>query len=366
MHDAPRNGEMRQFVYRTIARGADGVLGFRWRSCPFGAEQYWQGVLDHHGEPGGRYAEFQQIGEELRNLGPTLLGSWTHVEAAVAGADQAVNDAFAASSLGLPWPDAIAGEVHRLLYDAGYATGVVHPADDLRDLKLLVIPHWAMFDPAWVPRLSAWVEAGGTLLIGALTATRDLNNQVIRQPAPGVLTELTGVEVKHFERINDPHWRPATLRFTDLQEAATMHWREALCFPKSGSNPEVIARWNDTEPTSQLADSPAVTRHRVGAGSVVYAGTYLSGGFARTILSRCAEWADLTPIVPGLPESVEAVIRTNHHQQWLFLFNCDGAQSKKIELDGAWQTRMAPPATKPDHQQQRFQLPPLGVAVLYK
>src|SRR4029079_1780216 len=78
-HDNPEPGEIRRLTYTAIARGADSLLYFRWRTCRFGAEEYWCGILDHDDVPRRRYAELRQIGAEMRALGPELLGTSVHI-----------------------------------------------------------------------------------------------------------------------------------------------------------------------------------------------------------------------------------------------------------------------------------------------
>jgi beta-galactosidase len=51
----PKPGELRLWTYQSLAHGADGIVYFRWRTCRTGTEQYWQGILEHHGIPGRRY-----------------------------------------------------------------------------------------------------------------------------------------------------------------------------------------------------------------------------------------------------------------------------------------------------------------------
>ncbi|MBA3685435.1 MAG: beta-galactosidase, partial [Planctomycetes bacterium] len=150
-HDHPEPGELRQMTWRSIARGADALLYFRWRTCRFGAEEYWCGLLDHDNVPRRRYDEVARIGKELRTVGPLLMGTSVRVDCAVAGADLVVTAAEQSFHLGLPNHDAWTP-----LYTAGYAVGFVHPADDLAGLKLYIVPHWAAFDPAWVPALERW------------------------------------------------------------------------------------------------------------------------------------------------------------------------------------------------------------------
>ena len=53
----PEPGEMRRMAMTSVARGADGIMFFRWRPAHFGAEIYWLGVIDHDDVPRRRYAE---------------------------------------------------------------------------------------------------------------------------------------------------------------------------------------------------------------------------------------------------------------------------------------------------------------------
>ncbi len=81
---------------------------FRWRTCRFGAEEYWCGVLDHDNVPRRRYEEIQQIGHEFKTLGPKLLGTHVRVDVGIAAADIDVYDAHDTLSMGLPSPKEIA------------------------------------------------------------------------------------------------------------------------------------------------------------------------------------------------------------------------------------------------------------------
>ena len=56
----PQPGQMRLWAYQAVARGADMISFFRWRSCRWGREQYWHGILYHHGIPQRRYEEAKQ------------------------------------------------------------------------------------------------------------------------------------------------------------------------------------------------------------------------------------------------------------------------------------------------------------------
>lgn len=304
--DKPEPGEMRRLAWASIARGADGLLFFRERSCRFGAEEYWEGVLDHDNVPRRRYHEAAQLGAELARIGPALLGSSVRVDVGIAGADFAVQHGHEPITFGLPSPKNMAEAVHGVFYRAGYAVGVVHPEDSLTDLQLYVIPHFAIFDPAWMPELEKFVADGSTLVIGARTACKDLRNNVVADTLPGVLRELVGATVEEYGRQNRPELRPLNLRLTGSDtDTPTTLWYEQLV-PEAAAGTEVVAHWT----TRHLAGSAAITRRAFGRGQVFYVGTYLTREFTESLLPLLSRFGALPPPLSTTP-NVEIIERVH-------------------------------------------------------
>ncbi len=317
-HDTPEPGELRSMTYTSIARGADSLLYFRWRTCRFGAEEYWCGIIDHDNVPRRRFDEVKRIGAELRAIGPEIMGTHVHVDAAVAGADIHVSDAHSTYHLGLPSDVDISWQVHKELFDAGYAVGCIHPSDDLAGVKLYVIPHWAVFDPAWVPNLTRFVERGGTLVIGARTATRDWNNNVVPDTLPGCLRALAGVTVEEYGKQNRPDLRPLTLQLPGGTELRSENWFEQLSCARGT---EVFATWKERH----LAGSCAISLRRVGTGHVVYVGTYLTTALAKALQPEFVRLAGLSKLWPDAPAAVQAVRREAVGKRlWFFLNHGEG------------------------------------------
>ncbi len=315
MHDSPAPGEMRQFAWRSVARGADGLMFFRWRSCRFGAEQYWQGILDHDNVGRRRYDEASQLGHELRELEPLLLNTTVRADVAIAGPDAQVDAGFEACHFGLPRPYDVTQDVHRFFFERGLATGIIHPEDDLTQLKLYVIPHWAMFDTAWLPALQRWVEAGGTLVVGAMTATRDMHNNVVGQTAPGVLAALAGVTIADYTRVNEPRVRPMDLILDGHDTPIPgRHWIESLT---PADDTQVLARWQN----QWFDGQPAITQRPVGQGSVVYVGGWLTEELTTALLPRLVEQAGVQPLAADAPAGIEAVQRVGKDHCLTVLFN---------------------------------------------
>jgi beta-galactosidase len=212
LHDTPEPGEMRRMAYSSLARGADGLLFFRERSCRFGAEEYWCGILDHDNVPRRRFQEAKKLGHELHILGPKLLGTWVHFDLGIAMGDFDAVAGHATISHGLPDPHTAARPIHRALLSSGYAVGGVHPSDDLSGLKAYFIPHYAVFKPEWLPNLSRFASNGGVVIIGARTGSRNCDNNVIASPLPGELSEIAGVTVEEFGRQNCVEERPLSFK----------------------------------------------------------------------------------------------------------------------------------------------------------
>lgn len=304
-HDKPEPGEMRRMAWTSIARGADGLLFFRERSCRFGAEEYWEGVLDHDNVPRRRYREASRLGAELARVGRELLGSTVRIDVAVAGGDFDAQHGHEPISHGLPSPKNIAEAVHGVFYRAGHAVGVVHPADSLAGLRLYVIPHFSIFDPAWVPGLEKFVSEGGTLVVGARSACRDLRSNVVPDTLPGCLRSLVGASVEEYGKQNRPDRRPLALRFAGADaDTPTTLWYEQLA-PDAEAGTEIVATWT----TRHLAGTPAITRRALGKGQVLYVGTYLTREVTEALLPLLARSGALPPrvsITPGV-EVVERV-----------------------------------------------------------
>ena len=312
-HDNPEPGELRRMLYTTIAHGADSVLLFRWRTARFGAEEYWCGVLDHDNVPRRRYEEVARVGAELQRVGPAVLGTHVAVDVGIAATDFDNDAAHETLHFGLPSPGQVAAELHGHLWRAGYRVGVIHPGDALAGVKLYLVPHLALIDPAWLPQLERWVEAGGTLVVGARSGTKDWDNNVVTELLPGKLRHVVGATVVEYGRQNAPDARPLELEIGG-QRVRSREWYEQLA-PDEGT--ETWLRWQ----SRHLAGSPAATLRRLGRGRVIYVGTYLVGDVGKTLVPQLAQLAGIEPALRGAPAGVEVVRRESGERALWFLVN---------------------------------------------
>ncbi len=327
LHDTPEPGEMRRMAYASIARGADSLLYFRWRTCRFGAEVYWGGVVDHDNVPRRRYEEAQRLGHELQTIGPEVLGTRVRVDVGIAAADVVVNDAHNTLPFGLPAPQQVAAEVHAAFMKRGYAVGCVHPSDDLSSLRVYIIPHWAVFASEWFANLETFVEQGGVLVVGARTATRDWHNNVVAETPPGLLRYFAGVQVIEYGRQNTADKRPLTVRFYPSgARVSAPNWYESV---DTLPGTQTIGRWEGRH----LSLKPAVVTKKVGKGAVVYVGTYLTDALVEVLIPVLQEGVAssgyvLEPLWPSAPEGLHVVVRENRERRlWFFINDSEKAAS---------------------------------------
>ncbi|MDO5897374.1 beta-galactosidase [Agrobacterium sp. Azo12] len=336
----PEPGEMRRMALSSVARGADGLMFFRWRPAHFGAEIYWMGILDHDDVPRRRYEEARHFASDINKIKSKLLGTSVQIDIGIAGADFDNQEAHKTYPIGLPSPVEDAVHLHRFAYQNGYATGFVHPEDDLSRLKVYYIPHWVMWDNAWTPKLRSFVEAGGTVIVGAMTGTRDRNNHIIREQAPGAqLCELTGVRVEEFGRVvaaggqglfqrNAPdagmYVPPQVLPSSSSErsykmqignrEATAEHLYETI---EIADDVKVLGSWSDRS----LAGKPMLTERNVGQGRAIYLATYLTPEVVELLVSTVIAQSGAEPLVEDLPSGVEVSLRTAEDRRLLFVIN---------------------------------------------
>lgn len=326
LHDTPEPGEMRRMAYTSIARGAEGILFFRERSCRFGAEEYWCGLIDHDNVPRRRYKEAAQMGKELKTLGPLILGSKVSFHVGIAGADFDALYAHQTLSHGLPGPRQVAESLHTFFHKKAQAVGIVHPLDDLSDLKVYFLPHLTVFPPSWIQPLKQWVAQGGTLIVGARTACKDLNNHVISETLPGLLRELTGITVDEYGKQNCPEQRPLFLKFGKERILSSLWYESLHCVDPQV---KVLARWDNRH----LSGTPAITVRSHGTGRTLYVASYFNEALLSSLYSQLLANGWL-PDGAQTPECVETVKRIHPDGRRLTFHIHHGSEPVTLQIEG--------------------------------
>lgn len=309
---SPRPGEMSLWTFQTIAHGADGVLHFRWRTALRGVEEYWSGVLDQDNIPEARYEEFKKEGQQIRAIGPEILGSKLISQIAV------LNDYEAA------WVYDYQYLTHDLNTSAAYTNlfqaasemkfniDFIGPDGNFDNYKVIFAPRLILIDPAMAQKIRNFVEQGGTFILAAHSALLDRDNAQIPEPRPALLSDLFGVRVG------------STQTYVSAGHKNEVHTTDGTALPAnvlaeglriSGAN--VLGTWSQ----DFLQAAPAYTERRAGHGKAIYYGSLFNLESARFLLQRAAAEANIRPLLSGIPKEVEVTCRTKGITDYFFVLN---------------------------------------------
>ena len=349
LHRTPRPGEMRLWAFQAIAHGARTLCYFRWRTCPYGQEQHWHGLLDPDDRDNRRLAEASQLAAEIRSIPAEFFDTPPdRVVAVMRDFDNEANDRrINTYSKEGHW------EAHRWLAefakrhvpaDMAWADA---PGELLSRYRVLVAPHLRIMPEPLAQKLQSYVRAGGILILCAQSGIKDTNCHLLERPAPGLLRELAGVEVEDFTTV--PAKDTFEARFINDGESILMGtYVERL----NSLDCEVLATWNTADPL--LAGAPAVTRRQWAGGRVYYVGGYLPAAAVEVFAGRVVRKLELRPVVEA-PSEIEAIARG----PFLALLNHSAGEQTVSSVTG---TNVL--AEGPQVSAGQLKLPPHGIALL--
>ncbi len=323
LQPTPEPGRMRLWAFQSVAHGADGILHFRWRTCRYGAEIHWHGILDHDNVPRRRFEEFAQEGSELRRIGQKILGTAMRVDVGIC-CDYGQDMADSVMSMGRPSPQNQRETALRHLLTHHIAAGFVQQADLFDGLRVLILTSAIMVDEGLAKKMEAFVSAGGILLATATTGQRDLHNNAIAETPPGLLGELFGVRVAEFGKTMH---RKMVLE-SDFASAPADYYEILECGPA-----ESLAKWKFEEnPATEAAEgTTGLSVHSFGKGKAFYLGTFLTKENVVFVLNAVCQAAEISPLADAAP-CVEITERRNASRRLTFCLNHSPAQQEVREI----------------------------------
>jgi beta-galactosidase len=316
---SPRPNQLRLWAYQALARGARAITHFRWRTCTFGAEEYWHGVLDHDGVPRRRYRELKKTASEMNALGDALPMAQTQSDVALIfsyDSDWAIGIqpchpklSYAFQHIGYYAP----------FYFANVPIDIVSPDADLSPYKVVLAPTLYVLPPGLAERLRHFVHRGGTLIVGFRSGVKDEHNRVVPHPLPGLLAEVLGVEVVEYDALYDC---PQSVRFLvpGLGKGAACELWADILKPMTAldgtTEAQVLAEYTD----DYYAGQPAITLNGWGQGQAIYIGAGLSGEALGRVLVGLATQRGVTPLL-STPQGIEVARRNADDGEWWFILN---------------------------------------------
>ena len=347
----PRPGEMRLWTYQAIAHGADAMIYFRWRTARYGTEQYWHGILYHHGQPGRRYDELKAIGGELQRAGEQILGAENRSQVAmILSYDTRWAFQGQANHADFRYP-ALFTSYYKALHDRNIGVDIVPPDADLSRYRFVIAPALYILPQATADNLRQFVQNGGMLITTARSGVKDEANAIVNSYLPGLLAEVCGVEVDEYDVLPGDANVPLALALpgSAAQTAQARLWFDVL----RPTTSQAIASYQG----EYFSGSPAVTLNHYGKGQAVYVGTLGDDNLHDMLLDWAVDAAKI-PSSLATPPGIEATERWQGDRRLLFLLNhTDSSQDVQIDRSGV--DLLSGIAVK-----EKITLPPYGVVVL--
>lgn len=347
---APRPGQLTLWAMQSVAQGADFISFFRWRTCTVGTEMYWHGILDYDNRDNRKLEEVRDFYRKLKALDPVcgaenvaafaLLKDYDNVwDAEVDRWHQRVekvseNAIFEVS------------ERMHTPYDVVYLREETQ-VEELAAYPVLFYPHPVLMSEARAAVLRAYVEQGGTLVIGCRAGYKDLNGRCVMLPQPGLLQELTGTDVRDFTFVSSAE--DSVIAYLGNVPMAVPLFHDVLT---ALEGTEVLARFSG----GYYKGMPVLTRRQRKKGCVLHLGST----FCQDNVMRLFEYLHIKePFSTWIeaPETVEVVMRRKGEKRFLFVLNFQQEEAVFI---------LCRPATllyTGEVQEGEITLPPFGTAV---
>ncbi|SFT16300.1 beta-galactosidase [Paenibacillus sp. BC26] len=324
MFPTPRPGELRRWTYHSVAHGADAIVYFRWRTCLFGAEQFWHGILPHDGIPGRRYDEVKHVGEELKRLMPFIEGS-------SAGAEVAIIRSYENEWVMDIQPQVMGHRYirhlksyYRYFYDHHIPVDILSDEADFSRYRVVVLPHYMLSKPEAKQRIYDYAAQGGTVLLDFRSGSRLWDNRMSDQTLPGIYRELLGISITDYGILREGQTRSVKLS-QDTRSYNAQTWYDVIR-PETA---EPIAWFGEDYYTG----SPAATCNRYGKGAAYYLGMEPQPALMNALMDRICADAGVAPIQGiEVPDSIELTRRVSGEgREYIFAIN-HGTDLQSITL----------------------------------
>ena len=312
---APKPGQLMLWAMQSIAHGADYVSFFRWRTATVGTEIYWHGILDYDNRDNRKLAEVHQVWERTKAIGH-LAGANYLASVGLVRDYENIYD----SEVDV-WHTRLAKKSEKEIFAAAQLThtplDMVYlledtDAEDLRAYQVLFYPHPLILTEKKAQVLKTYVENGGILILGARTGQKNEYGHCVMAPMPGLLSNLTGTNVREFTFIG-PADDPSAMNWNGKELSAGI-FNDIL--ETDAADAKVLAAYTN----NYYAGSPALTERAMGAGKVLHFG----GTFTRetvteflTCTGAKTPWSD----VLELPEDCEIAVREKDGTKYVFVLN---------------------------------------------
>ncbi len=302
-----------------LLNSAEMILGWTWRSMTGGEEQYLYGLLGHDGIPGVNYKEYQRIAVTVKKL--EKYGFPYLPEPDIAVAFSCENDwviQYSPAQFQMPYRINRA-EINRIFFQLNRDYRVVAPEYMKGQYKLLILPEYVVMSQREAEAVRKYVKEGGCVIMTGYSATVNENGQVFDSPRPGYLSDVFGIRISGFERVEGEQKIKAD---------------EMLSFPMNYY--EILER-NTAETYAEFVrdGACAVSVNQYGKGKAFYVAGETSARLLKWLIECLTEELGLTRGM-DVPDGIQA--RRIAENQYFYVNTTDRKMCLRLPENGYYAT----------------------------
>ena len=199
------------------------------------------------------------------------------------------------------------------------------PSNDWDGYQLVIIAHHKITDADYVQKLKRYVKDGGTLVLGAQSGSKTIDNHIVATPLPGLLAELAGVEVEDWTMVEGGKTFEAAVD----EEIVTLGVFSSKKLRITTA--QTLAVWRTDD--SLLSGGVAIGLNKFGKGQVIYIGGYCNAAAVENLLGWLVRSLQLQPSVTA-SNDVECVQRQHDQYRYTCLLNHSSKPQPVSDLRG--------------------------------
>lgn len=316
---APRPGQLTLWAMQSVAQGADFISFFRWRTCTFGTEMYWHGILDYDNRDNRKLAEVKDFYKKLRTLDALCGAEFIPAFGLLKDYD---NEWDMQTDV---WHEQIAKASEAAIFEAAELShtpyNIIYLREDicLEDLSrypVLIYPHPVIVTPQRAALLEEYVQQGGILIIGCRSGYKQENGKCVMLPQPGLLQRITGSDVRDFT-FASPAEPAVQARWTSSETYLAVGSFYDIMEPAAGAE---TARVLAVYEGSYFTGKAALIENHLGKGKALHLGSAFSRENVMQLLAYTGVLHPFADIIEA-PEGTEVTMRKEGDIRYVFVLN---------------------------------------------